>query len=167
MDAVAAKINRFIATSNEAASALGQDGTEVRNALVEAMELGDQIQVMELGLTAAQMIDMLRNYSFEKPQVLGEIELEESIIPEDVPIQLREATAKHAGEIWRVHQNDADPFPSNPHAHCLEQDLKLHLGSGDLYRRKKVVGSITRKNLRALRSKLGSKMPGVSFPPLQ
>ncbi len=167
MDSISAKINQFLAATNEAASALGKDGNQVRNALPDALNVEDQIQAMELGLTAAQILDALRHYSFEEPKLLGEIELEESIIPEEVPVHLREATAKHAGEIWRVHQNDADPFPSNPHAHCLEQDLKLHLGSGDLYRRKRVVGSLTRKDLLALRSKLGNKLPGVSFPPLQ
>jgi hypothetical protein len=23
------------------------------------------------------------------------------------------------GEVWRVHKNDPDPYPSRPHAHCI------------------------------------------------
>jgi hypothetical protein len=167
MDAISTKINQFLAASNEAASVLGKNEREVRNALPEALDVKDQTEAMELGLTAAQMVEALRNHSFERPTVLGEIELRKSVIPEGVPILIREATEKHAGEIWRLHLNDADSFPSNPHAHCLEQGLKLHLGSGCLYRNKKVVGSLTPKNLRALRAKFGKKLPRVSFPPLQ
>ena len=46
---------------------------------------------------------------------------------------------KVGGEIWRVHKGDADPFPSRPHAHCVESNrnagLKLHLGTRELFRR--------------------------------
>jgi hypothetical protein len=42
------------------------------------------------------------------------------------------------GEIWRVHKNDPDPYPSNPHAHCIAGakrfvGCKLHLGTAALY----------------------------------
>jgi hypothetical protein len=43
-----------------------------------------------------------------------------------------------AGEVWRVHKNDPDPFPSRPHAHCIGGaarfiGLKLHLGTRQLF----------------------------------
>lgn len=49
------------------------------------------------------------------------------------------------GEIWRVHKNDADPFPSNPHAHCVGGakrfiGLTLHLGTGELFRSRASTG---------------------------
>lgn len=161
------QINQFLVATNQAACALGQSGDEVRNALPIALDVEDQIAVMKMGLAADQMVQALRDYSFIEPTLLCVIEFEESLIPEEVPVNLREATAKHAGEIWRVHLNDADPHPSNPHAHCVEQDLKLHLGSGDLFRRRKKVGRLTEKNFLAVRKKLGDKLPGVRFPPLQ
>jgi hypothetical protein len=42
------------------------------------------------------------------------------------------------GEVWRVHKNDADPFPSRPHAHCIGGrsrfiGCKLHLGTRQLF----------------------------------
>jgi hypothetical protein len=45
-----------------------------------------------------------------------------------------------AGEVWRVHKNDPDPFPSRPHAHCVGGakrfiGLKLHLGTAQLFAR--------------------------------
>lgn len=38
------------------------------------------------------------------------------------------------GEVWRVHKNDADPYPSRPHAHCIAganrfKGCTLHLGT--------------------------------------
>lgn len=48
---------------------------------------------------------------------------------------------KVSGDIWRVHLNDADPYPSRPHAHCIAGcqrfiGTKLHLGTGQLFDRK-------------------------------
>lgn len=45
---------------------------------------------------------------------------------------------KVGGDIWRVHLNDADPYPSKPHAHCIAGTKrfigkKLHLGTGQLF----------------------------------
>ena len=45
---------------------------------------------------------------------------------------------KVGGDIWRVHLSDADPNPSNPHAHCIGGTKrfigkKLHLGTGQLF----------------------------------
>lgn len=42
------------------------------------------------------------------------------------------------GEVWRVHKNDPDPFPSRPHAHCVGGSsrfvgCKLHLGTRQLF----------------------------------
>lgn len=44
-----------------------------------------------------------------------------------------EATIKAAGHVWRVHQNDADPFPSNLHAHCQDRPEILDLYTGNVY----------------------------------
>lgn len=42
------------------------------------------------------------------------------------------------GDVWRVHKNDADPYPSRPHAHCIAGKeryvgCKLHLGTRQLF----------------------------------
>lgn len=90
----------------------------------------------------------------ELPQLLAVAEFDESIIPEGTERALLEEKVKHKGEIWLIHKYDADPFPSNPHAHNHESNLKLHLGTGDLYLGKKVVGSLSKKNFGALREKI-------------
>ena len=53
---------------------------------------------------------------------------------------VEEADVRVAGEVWRVHKYDADPFPSRPHAHCIGgakrfAGLKLHLGTRQLFDR--------------------------------
>lgn len=64
---------------------------------------------------------------------LGEIELDESPIPETCIRRMDEATIKRDGYVWRIYKNDADPFPSNPHARNIESGLTLDLRNGDLY----------------------------------
>lgn len=49
------------------------------------------------------------------------------------------------GEVWRVHKSDADPYPSNPHAHCVGGanrfvGLTMHLGTAELYDGRKAIG---------------------------
>jgi len=49
------------------------------------------------------------------------------------------------GEVWRVHKSDADPYPSNPHAHCVGGakrfvGLTLHLGTAEMYDGRRAIG---------------------------
>jgi hypothetical protein len=69
------------------------------------------------------------------------------------------------GEIWDIHLNDADPFPSNPHAHNVQTRVKLDLSNGDLYRKKrKLEERVRKKDLETLRSLATEK--GVVLPAL-
>jgi len=61
-----------------------------------------------------------------------------------------------------VHKADADPFPSDPHAHCQGYDVKLQLGTGVLYRKHEAVDTVRWKHLLGLR-KLIAYRP---LPPL-
>lgn len=85
------------------------------------------------------------------PRILDQVVLEESIIPSDVVLNINEEQAKFKGERWIVYKNDADPFPSNPHAHNYEAGLKLHLGNGELYNGTKLSGRLPCKKLKQLR----------------
>lgn len=88
-------------------------------------------------------------------KLLGEIEFPESPIPSQCRRNINEVTVKGDGCIWRIHQNDEDPFPSNPHAHNIESGLKLDLSNGRLFFKSKYTGkSISRKNLLYIRSEL-------------
>jgi len=110
-----------------------------------------------------KIISLLRNFDFRKfhPEVLAEFASEVPLIPEDIPRLLTEQTVKVKGEIWRVHKNDADPFPSVPHAHNYESGVVLHLGSGEMFNKnRQSIGSIGCKKLLQVRSKLS----GLTLP---
>jgi hypothetical protein len=92
------------------------------------------------------------NYNFNEPFIFRRLEFSESLIPDSIPISIIKAKVKAKGEIWDVHKNDDDYFPSSPHAHNYEQDLVMHLGNGKLYRKRKYVGKIKKKNLLKIRS---------------
>ena len=65
---------------------------------------------------------------------------------------------KHDSEQWEIHKYDADPFPSNPHAHNHEARVKLHLGTGELFKKRNRVGKIRCKELKALRAKVSDSI---------
>jgi hypothetical protein len=53
-------------------------------------------------------------------------------------LMILEEDYRVGGEVWRVHKSDADPYPSRPHAHCIDGcrrfvGCKLHLGTRQLF----------------------------------
>lgn len=75
---------------------------------------------------------------------------------------------KIRGCVWRVHQNDPDPFPSNPHAHCLSgrfEGQKAHLGNGELYKGNQQSGwKLSKKAFSRLCEFASKKFPESIFP---
>jgi hypothetical protein len=92
---------------------------------------------------------------------LQEIRLDESLIPLELLSRVDEQTIKSGGEIWRIHKSDADSFPSNPHAHNIQTGLKLHLGTGELFKKTVSKGRLPCKSLRKLR---GLVRPDIKLP---
>jgi hypothetical protein len=74
------------------------------------------------------------------------------------------------GEIWRVHKSDADPYPSNPHAHCIGGKARfvgctLHLGTAQLYRKREPLGRRMEENqFMRLIELIRPKFPGIKLP---
>jgi hypothetical protein len=167
---VGALINDFVGNGEAIARSLAKrhslpiECVHIQNALVEVLAVETATDLLDLGLTKESMISALENYEFRKlfPTLSAEVTFERSIIPHGVPQYLAEQTVRYRGQVWRIYRNDADPFPSNPHAHNLESGHKLHLGTGELFRKRQVVGNISRKDLLALRERLFS----FELPPL-
>lgn len=115
--------------------------------------------------TGEKIVSTIQNTALFKnlPIVDEEVELSESAIPQDVFRSLYEETVKSKGEKWVVHKNDADPFPSDPHAHNYDAGLKLHLGNGDLYQGTKKVGTMPAKRFKDLRE----LFKRIKMPPLE
>lgn len=162
MEDVSQKVNDLLVATNQAARVLAQAPEDVRNALADVYGFEDQMPLLDLGLTADRVVNDLRKYDFSKPIVLAVLDLEESIIPDGVPVRLVEAIVKNRNEIWEVHRYDKDPFPSNPRAHNSENGLKMHLGTGELFRKRKRVGKVRAKDLLAIRGRLTE----FTLPPL-
>ncbi len=59
---------------------------------------------------------------------------------------------KSKGLIWIMHKYDADPFPSNPHAHQMGSGIKMDLKNGKCYRKKVFVTTIKKKDLIKIRT---------------
>ena len=110
---------------------------------------------------AIQHLDELFLSQF--PTFTERIVLERTILPPELPVLVRKKQYKVSGEVWTVHQNDADPFPSSPHAHNYDQKLVMHLGNGKLYRKRDFVATVRRKDFLQLRSLIKN----VSLPPLE
>ena len=174
IDDVEKLLLQYISTQRRAATALSEihgftiNPTDVQDALLNVLNLERSTDLLDQNLTPESIITLLRDYKFRVDQgpLIAEIKLDVSIIPLAAVQLLEEETIRHQGEIWRVHKNDADPWPSIPHAHNLESFLVLHLGTGEMFNpnnRKKVVGKIGKKQLNLLRDKLTK----FELPPLE
>ncbi|MBK7481893.1 MAG: hypothetical protein IPI72_03985 [Flavobacteriales bacterium] len=103
---------------------------------------------------------------FQFANVLGSVQLlgEDCVFPDGLARSINEKEIKVRGQNWSIHKNDADPFPSDPHAHDYETGLKLDLTNGNLYRKRAFVVSITKKKLMAIRTKCVDA--GFVLPPV-
>jgi hypothetical protein len=168
MDELSEKINSFIAASEAARTTLSEKSglalksIDIQTALYEVLNISpaNHWELLDRRFTSSQILDHLKVFNFKKlkPELLAEIVLEEPILPENIPRNLNEETIKIKGEVWRIHKNDVDPFPSSPHAHNYESGIVLHLGTGEMFSsaNKKSVGSIGCKKLMRLRGELGA-----------
>lgn len=121
-------------------------------------------ELSELDLTYEDIKSIYQSSSDYKmlPEALFLMELDEKIITADIDSYVYDHTVRHKGERWIIHKNDADPYPSNPHAHNYERGLTLHLGNGELYRRRQLFGKINKKKLMEIRERIKE----ISMPPL-
>lgn len=157
------QINRLLRQATTAASRLSEaSGTlveyaDVLDALVDVFKLESQIDLLDEELNAEAIVKDLSSYNFKKlhPTLIGEVVLQHSILPEQVAQRLVEITVKAHGQVWRIYQNDADPFPSNPHAHNVQSGLKLNLNNGELFfGKKKQPKKVSGKDLRFINAEI-------------
>jgi hypothetical protein len=165
------RINDFIRDAGEVAQMLAARDqlpimyVHVESALVELFDLDEGPELLRGLWTRDSILSALEDYNFHKlfPTVVAEARFARSIIPPGVPRSLREQIIKVNGEIWLIYKNDADPFPSNPHAHNSESGHKLHLGTGGLYLKRELVGKIAKRHLLAIRRQVvGHALPLLS-----
>ena len=78
------------------------------------------------------------------------IVIDRSIFPDELLLNYK-VRIKSKGLIWVIHMYDKDPFPSNPHAHQLENNIKLDLSNGNCYKVKKYIYTLDKKDLLLIR----------------
>jgi len=101
---------------------------------------------LEINYKKAQ--DLLSDFNFKI--IKNKIETSREIIPKDLLMNYK-VQIKSKGLIWVIHKYDADPFPSNPHAHQMDSGLKLDLSNGKCYKKNKLVSTIKKKDLLFIR----------------
>lgn len=122
-----------------------------------------QGDIWDIPLDYDEALNLLSDFDF---RILKEkIETGEDIIPKEYLIQYK-VQIKSKGLIWIIHKYDADPFPSNPHAHELVNNLKLDLSTGKCYRRKDYKCTLKEKDLISIRNQAIDRI-GIDLPPLK
>mgnify|MGYP003594670404 FL=1 len=129
IDSVENKLNRAVSAAN----------------IVEELENKD-IDYSCLDSVISSLSD---EFISKLPIIIQKVISEETLIPSDVPILIEKKNYRVNGEVWVVHKNDIDPFPSSPHAHNYDQNLVMHLGNGRMYRQRNYVTTAKKKQLLA------------------
>ncbi|AMD60901.1 hypothetical protein AWN88_22550 [Agrobacterium tumefaciens] len=166
-------INAYINAANGALPILSRkhgrtiESDELQDALCRVLGIDElnSPDLLDHNLTTDKMLELLEDFDFTPVQVLYTVELsdEEGIIPDDATLVMLEKVVRVKGEKWEIHRYDADPWPSNPHAHNYASRLKMHLGTGELFdnnRRSK--GKIAAKKLATIRAELTAA--GITLP---
>lgn len=120
--------------------------------------------ILDIDIQKEQALKLLEEFDFNT--LNQTIVLENSLFPESFFLE-KKVRIKVNNSIWVIHKNDSDPFPSNPHAHNLEMNIKLDLSNGKCYRKKEYTHTISEKTLLQIREKAAmcfkGNMPELSI----
>lgn len=104
--------------------------------------------IWDIEIVYVEAVKLLETFDFST--VLNTIESPSNIFPEGILMEFK-VRIKSKGLIWLIHKYDSDPFPSNPHAHQIDNNIKLDLSNGNCYQAKKYVHTIKKKDLLLIR----------------
>ncbi len=116
--------------------------------LEQKFEWENQLDFWDLDINHEEAKNVLNNFDFNT--LFFKVESERNIINQDLVIRTK-TQIKSKGLIWIIHKYDVDPFPSSPHAHELQNGIKLDLSNGKCYRKTKHVDTIKKKDLIKIR----------------
>jgi hypothetical protein len=161
-DELSAWIEAEAAAKQHYAEKFGLDPMDVdilRAAMIRA-GVEDSQSLLDRMWTVTALVELLAEVDFGALADYEEVEFSQSILPEGISRRFDEETVSQNGEKWRIHKYDVDPFPGLPHAHNVFNDIKLDLSNGNLYRKRKLIGKMPRKELNELRSRVKNiKLP--------
>lgn len=121
------------------------------------------------GIESIGSVELLVHHLKESPlcdetsALSARVVLAENIVPSGTSLPLKKEMIRYRGQVWVIHRYDKDPFPSSPHAHNYDLDLKMHLGNGGLYRGKGLLSTVRPKHLFEFRE----RVKHVVLPPLE
>jgi hypothetical protein len=115
------------------------------------------LELMDSPIHEEKAEEALEKFDFE--QFYEEIVLPQELF-DDIKLYERKALVKSAGSIWKIHLYDQDPFPSLPHAHNLEENIKLDLSNGKCYRKREYLKTLSKKHLLMIREKAAQRFKG-------
>jgi hypothetical protein len=128
--------------------------------LKESYEFEHPTQLWDIDVDFKKLKKILSNFDFKT--VLFPIETSRSLIPKEYLTGYK-AIIKSKNLIWCIHKYDLDPFPSNPHAHLIDSNIKMDLSNGKCYQNKKHLYTISKKELMKIRDKA---IANFILPPL-
>jgi hypothetical protein len=128
----------------------------------DSHEMEYSLDLWDIEISYEEAFDSLSLFDFDI--LLNPIETELDF-DRDILFQTK-AKIKAAGYQIVIHRYDKDPFPSNPHGHILDQNLKLDLRNGKCYRIREEQTSIGKKKLIEIREKASLIYKG-ELPPLE
>jgi hypothetical protein len=106
--------------------------------------------ILDFELSFEQALHLLNDFNFLCFQ--NYVTCDPEFFPEGI-LKKNKVRFKDKGVIWIIHKSDKDPKPSNPHAHNLENNIKLDLSNGNYYIKTQFIGSISKKDLIRIREK--------------
>jgi hypothetical protein len=166
------EIEDFISLLDDSARDLGKlHESDITIADVETalyMRLADKYafewrgSLWDIEISKQQIIEILEDFDFST--LTSTIETDRDIFPPNLLMEYK-VRVKSGGILWTIHLFDRDPFPSNPHAHQLDNNIKLDLSTGKCYKNRTLVDTLNKKNLLDIRTKAQKVFKG-ELPPL-
>jgi hypothetical protein len=125
--------------------------------LVDELNLEWQGDLWDLEMNFDEALQSIKNFDFS---ILNQnIVIDKVVFPSELLLNYK-VRIKSKGLIWIIHNNDKDPFPSNPHAHQLENNIKLDLSNGKCYKLRKHIYTLKKKDLVLIRKKAKTVFKG-------
>lgn len=118
--------------------------------------------IWDIEIVYADALKLFETFDFST--VINTIEVSDDFFPEGILMEFK-AKIKSKGSIWLIHKYDTDPFPSNPHAHQVDSNIKLDLSNGNCYQVRKYIHTIKKKDLLIIREAAAKVFKG-KLPPL-
>jgi len=172
MDETERLLLEFLAVTDAVAQRLSRErgceisSGDVENALADKKSVEHHVHLLGQGWTEERVLLELADHDFDRLRsiLLEVIEMPEDILPDGILRVFTEEIARQDNLKWHIHKNDADYFPSQPHAHNYATGHTLHLGTGELYIKRRLCDErMNAKKLIELRDRIRYR----PLPPLE